>query len=80
MSDPRGSAAVIGAALRKRARPTRHGELRGHPRRARIATLADDPRRVSPLEQAEQGLAGLTEDERRKVLSGNAARVYNLDL
>ena len=34
----------------------------------------------SPLEQAEEGLAGLTDEERRKVLSGNAARVYNLDL
>jgi predicted TIM-barrel fold metal-dependent hydrolase len=33
-----------------------------------------------PLEQAEEGLASLTGEERRKVLSANAARVYNLDL
>jgi maltose alpha-D-glucosyltransferase/alpha-amylase len=49
MSDPRGAAVVLGAALRRRGRSSRHGELRGHPRRGRIATLADDPRRVSVL-------------------------------
>jgi maltose alpha-D-glucosyltransferase/alpha-amylase len=49
MSDARGAATVFGAALRKRARSSRHGELRGRPRRGRIATLADDPRRVNVL-------------------------------
>jgi maltose alpha-D-glucosyltransferase/alpha-amylase len=49
MSDARGAAVVFAAALRKRARQSRHGELQGHPRRGRIATLADDPRRVNVL-------------------------------
>ncbi len=49
MSDPRGAAIVFGAALRKRTRRSRHGELQGHPRRRRIASLADDPRRVNIL-------------------------------
>ncbi len=49
MSDARGAAAVFGAALHKRTRKSRHGELRGHPRRGRIAKLADDPRRVNVL-------------------------------
>jgi maltose alpha-D-glucosyltransferase/alpha-amylase len=49
MSDPRGAAVVLGAALRKRSRPSRHGELQGRPRRGRIAKLADDPRRVHVL-------------------------------
>ncbi len=49
MSDARGAAVVFGAALRKRSRTSRHGELRGHPRRGRIATLADEPRRVNVL-------------------------------
>ncbi|HSP28206.1 MAG TPA: alpha-glucosidase C-terminal domain-containing protein, partial [Ilumatobacteraceae bacterium] len=49
MSDARGAAVVFSAALRKRARQSRHGELRGHPRRSRIAKLADDPRRVNVL-------------------------------
>ena len=49
MSDARGAATVLGAALRKRTRSSRHGELRGHPRRGRIATLADDHRRVHVL-------------------------------
>jgi len=49
MSDARGAAVVFGASLRKRARTSRHGELRGHPRRGRIAKLADDPRRINVL-------------------------------
>ena len=49
MSDQRGAAAVLGAALRKRSRPSRHGELLGNPRRGRIAKLADDPRVVHVL-------------------------------
>lgn len=34
----------------------------------------------TPLDQAETGLALLTPDERRKVLSSNAAKVYNIEL
>jgi predicted TIM-barrel fold metal-dependent hydrolase len=34
----------------------------------------------SPLEQARDGLAALTREERVKVLSANAARVYHIDL
>ena len=49
MSDDRGAAVLLGAALRKRSRNSRHGELRGHPRRGRIASLADDPRQVNVL-------------------------------
>ena len=49
MSDDRGAAVVLGAALRKRGRTSRHGELQGRPRRGRIASLADDPRRVNVL-------------------------------
>ncbi len=49
MSDARGAAAVLGAALRKRSRSSRHGELVGRPRRGRIAKLADDPRQVNVL-------------------------------
>ena len=49
MSDDRGAAVVLGAALRKRSRKSRHGELRGRPQRGRIAGLADDPRRVNVL-------------------------------
>jgi maltose alpha-D-glucosyltransferase/alpha-amylase len=49
LSDARGAAVVFGAALRKRSRTSRHGDLRGRPRRGRIATLADDPRRVHVL-------------------------------
>ncbi len=49
MSDARGAAVVFAAALRKRSRTSRHGELRGHPRRGRIAKLADDPRRLNVL-------------------------------
>ncbi len=49
MSDARGASVVFGAALRKRTRTSRHGELRGHPRRGRISRLADDPRRVNVL-------------------------------
>ncbi len=49
MLDQRGAAAVVGAALRRRVRPGRHGELRGQPRRTRLAKLADDPRNVNLL-------------------------------
>ena len=49
MSDTRGAAVLFGAALHKRNRTSRHGELRGHPRRGRIARLADDPRRINIL-------------------------------
>jgi predicted TIM-barrel fold metal-dependent hydrolase len=34
----------------------------------------------APLESANQALAGLTLDEKRKVLSGNAAKLYNIPL
>ena len=34
----------------------------------------------NPLEQARDGLAALTREERVKVLSANAARVYHIDL
>jgi maltose alpha-D-glucosyltransferase/alpha-amylase len=49
MSNERGAAVVLGAALRRRTRTSRHGQLRGAPRRNRIATLADDPRHVNVL-------------------------------
>jgi maltose alpha-D-glucosyltransferase/alpha-amylase len=49
MRDQRGAAAVVGAALRRRVRTGRHGELRGQPRRTRLAKLADDPRNVHLL-------------------------------
>jgi maltose alpha-D-glucosyltransferase/alpha-amylase len=49
MLDQRGAAAVVGAALRRRVRTGRHGELRGQPRRTRLAKLADDPRNVNLL-------------------------------
>ncbi|MDG2003747.1 MAG: amidohydrolase family protein [Novosphingobium sp.] len=34
----------------------------------------------NPVDHAEKGLTGLNDEERRKVLSLNAAKVYNLDL
>ena len=49
MIDQRGAASVVGAALRRRVRTGRHGELRGQPRRTRLAKLADDPRNVHLL-------------------------------
>jgi maltose alpha-D-glucosyltransferase/alpha-amylase len=49
MLDQRGAAAVVGAALRKRTRSGRHGELRGRPRRNRLGKLADDPLRIQLL-------------------------------
>ncbi len=49
MADQRGAAVVIGAALRRRTRATRRAEMRGIPRRARLATIADDPRAVNLL-------------------------------
>jgi maltose alpha-D-glucosyltransferase/alpha-amylase len=49
MLDQRGAAAVVGAALRRRVRNGRHGDLRGLPRRTRLAKLADDPRDVHLL-------------------------------
>jgi maltose alpha-D-glucosyltransferase/alpha-amylase len=49
MLEQRGAAAVVGAALRRRIRTGRHGELRGQPRRTRLAKLADDPRNVNLL-------------------------------
>ena len=49
MSDQRGAAVVMGTALRRRTRAGRHGELRGLPRRTRLARLTDDPRSVTLL-------------------------------
>jgi maltose alpha-D-glucosyltransferase/alpha-amylase len=49
MSDQRGAAIVLGTALRRRTRSGRHGELRGLPRRARLARLTDDPRSITLL-------------------------------
>ncbi|MGA7758038.1 MAG: maltose alpha-D-glucosyltransferase [Ilumatobacteraceae bacterium] len=49
MQDAWGASAVIGAALRRRSRAGRHGEVRGRPRRNRISTLADDPRGIQVL-------------------------------
>ena len=49
MSDQRGAAAVIGAATRRRTRTGRHGELRGLPRRNRLARIGDDPRDITLL-------------------------------
>jgi maltose alpha-D-glucosyltransferase/alpha-amylase len=49
MSDQRGAAAVIGAAMRRRTREGRHGELRGLPRRTRLARTVGDPRDIALL-------------------------------
>jgi predicted TIM-barrel fold metal-dependent hydrolase len=38
------------------------------------------PTCLFPLDDVEARLGGLTAEERVKVLSGNAARVYNIDL
>ena len=40
---------MIGAATRRRTRPGRHGELRGLPRRNRLAHICDDPRDITLL-------------------------------
>jgi maltose alpha-D-glucosyltransferase / alpha-amylase len=49
MSEQRGAAAVIGTAVRRRSRQGRHGDLRGRPRRTRLAGLVDDHRTVTLL-------------------------------
>jgi maltose alpha-D-glucosyltransferase/alpha-amylase len=49
MSDHRGAAAVVGAAMRRRTREGRHGELRGLPHRARLARTVEDPRDITML-------------------------------
>jgi maltose alpha-D-glucosyltransferase/alpha-amylase len=63
MRDQRGAAVVVGAALRRRSRSSRHGELRGRPRRTRLAGLVDDPRSVNLL-GVEQSNSSVVVDNR----------------
>ena len=49
MADPRTAATVVAASLRKSSRRTRHGELRGQPRRTGLRGLLDDPRAVTVM-------------------------------
>ena len=63
MSDQRGASIVLGAALRRRSRPGRHGELRGHPRRNRLASLVDDPRNVNVLGVEQSNTSALIDNQ-----------------
>ncbi len=49
MSDARAASIVVGAALRRRSRKSRHGELVGRPRRSGLSKMASDVRRVNVL-------------------------------
>ena len=49
MADRKAAAIVVAASLRKSTRRTRHGELRGRPRRTGLRGVIDDPRSVTVM-------------------------------